>query len=46
MGHESQFVFCIVVITLSLQFDTVIELKKSSNQIKLIFHCKPFEHTF
>ena len=43
MGHESQFVFCIVVFTLSLQFDNVIELQIKSN---LFFHCKPFKHTF
>jgi len=43
MGHESQFVFCIVVFTLSLQFDNVIELQIKSN---LFFHCKPFKDTF
>ena len=43
MGHESQFVFCIVVFTLSLQFDNVIELKIKSN---LFFRCKPFKDTF
>jgi len=43
MGHESQFVFCIVVVTWSLQFDNVIELRIKSN---LFFHCKPFKHTF
>jgi len=45
MGHESQFVFCIVVFTLSLQFDNVavIELQIKSN---LFFHSKPFKHTF
>jgi len=42
MGHESQFVPCIVVFTLSLQFDNVIELQIKSN---LLFHCKPFKHT-
>jgi len=43
MGHKSQFVFCIVVFTLSLQFDNVIELQIKSN---LFFNCKPFKHTF
>jgi len=43
MGHESQFVFCIVVFTLLLQFDNVIELQIKLN---LFFHCKPFKHKF
>jgi len=43
MGHKSQFVSCIVVFTLSLQFDNVIELQIKSN---LFFHCKPFKYTF
>ena len=43
MGHESQVVSCIVVFTLSLQFDNVIELQIKSN---IFFRCKPFKHTF
>ena len=43
MGHESEFVSCIEVFTLSLQFYNVIELQIKSN---LFFHCKPFKHTF
>jgi len=43
MGHESQFVSCIVVFTLSQQFDNVIELQIKPN---LFFHGKPFKHTF
>ena len=43
MGHESQFVSCIIVFTLSLQFDNVTELQIKSNSF---LHCKPFKHTF
>ena len=43
MGHESQFVSCIVIVTWSLQFDNVIKLQIKSN---LFFYCKPSKHTF